>query len=236
MAKLHDEWVVAPHGPLREIEPGLLTVVGEIKMPLGAFPRRMTVIALERGGTALYSPIPLREPDMKRIEALGEPAYLIVPNPAHRLDIRAFHHRYPRAKVVTAPGAKSRVEEAVKPAQTSARLGKSASLIVVAGTGEREVALLVGGERSSLITNDIIGNVRSPRGIGGWLINRILRFGPKPHVPRDVRGLLINDKEALATQFRLWAEIEGLERIIPSHGEIIADPGPVLRRLADELD
>jgi hypothetical protein len=235
MPKLHDEWIVQPHGPLHEVEPGLLTVVGEIKMPLGSFPRRMTIVALDGGGTALYSPIPLREPDMQRIAGLGEPRYLIVPSPAHRLDIRPFKHRYPGAKVVSAPGAKARVADAVKPVQTSARLGSPAKIVVVPGTGERELALLVRGKTVSLVTNDIIGNVRSPRGVGGWLINRLLRFGPNPHVPRDVRGLLIEDKAALASQLRAWAEIPGLTRIIPSHGEIIRNPAHVLRALASEL-
>ena len=41
MPKLHDEWQVLPHGPVKEISPGLLTVVGQIPMPLGNFPRRM---------------------------------------------------------------------------------------------------------------------------------------------------------------------------------------------------
>jgi len=236
MAKLHDEWTVQPHGPLHEVEPGLLTVVGEIKMPLGSFPRRMTIVALDRGGTALYSPIPLREPDMQRIEAHGEPRYLIVPSPAHRLDIGPFKRRYTRAKVVAAPGAIGRVEEAVKPVQTSARLGSAATVVVVAGKGERELALLTRGKTVSLVTNDIIGNVRSPRGLGGWLINRLLRFGPTPHVPRDVRGLLVEDKAALAAQLRAWAEVDGLKRIIPSHGEIIRNPAPVLRALAGKLD
>ena len=235
MAKLNDEWFVGHHRPLHEIEPGLLTVVGEIAMPLTRFPRRMTVVALERNRTALYSPIPLREPDMRRIETLGDPTYLIVPNPAHRLDIRAFHKRYPKAKVVTAPAAKSAVGEAVTPVQVGANLGKAASLIVVDGTGERELAMLVRGKSLSLVTNDIIGNVQSPRGVGGWLINRLFRFGPKPHVPRDVRGLLIEDKAALAAQLQEWAEIEGLARLLPSHGQIIDDPAPVLRRLAADL-
>jgi hypothetical protein len=235
MAKLNDEWIVGHHGPLHEIEPGLLTVVGEIAMPLTRFPRRMTVVALDRGRTAIYSPIPLREPDMRRIEGLGDPTYLIVPNPAHRLDIRAFHNRYPKAKIVTAPGAKTAVSEAVKPVQVGANLGKAAKLIVVPGTADRELAMLVGGKSLSLVTNDIIGNVQSPRGAGGWLINRLLRFGPKPHVPRDVRGLLIEDKAALAAQLQEWAEIEGLARLLPSHGQIIDDPAPVLRRLAAEL-
>lgn len=236
MAKLHDEWMVAPHGALREIEPGLLTVVGEITMPLAKFPRRMTVIGLERGRTALYSPIPLREPEMQRIEALGDPAYLIVPNAAHRLDIRAFKRRYPKAKVVTAPGAKTAVEEAVAPVQTSARLGDDVTIIAVTGTKGRELALLVRRKSVSLITNDIIGNVRSPSGVGGRLVNWLLRFGPTPHVPRDVRGALIADKAELAGQLRAWADIGLLKRILPSHGQIIDNPAPVLQRLAEELE
>jgi len=236
MAKLNDQWIVQPHGALTELEPGLLTVVGEIKMPLAKFPRRMTVVALNGGGTALYSPIPLREPDMARIEALGVPAYLIVPNPAHRLDIRAFQKRYPKAKIVTAPKAKTAVAEAVDPVQVSARLGEGVKLVAVPGTDERELALIVERRGSiSLVTNDIIGNVAKPDGIGGHLINLLLRFGPKPHVPRDVRGLLIADKAALAAQFRAWAEIDGLRRVIPSHGQIIERPAATLRRLADRL-
>src|SRR5690349_9059378 len=103
MAKLHDDWIILPHGPLREVEPGLLTVVGQIPMPLGNFPRRMTVVGLPRKRTAIYSPFPLKEAAMKRIEELGAPAFLIVPNPSHRLDIRPFHQRYPKARVITAP-------------------------------------------------------------------------------------------------------------------------------------
>jgi len=215
---------------------GSLTVVGDIRMPLATFPRRMTVIALDRSRTLLYSPVPLGEHEMVRIERLGEPAYLVVPNPAHRLDIRPFRRRYPRAKVITAPGAKAAVEKAVTPVRTQARLGQCASLVTAAGTKERELALVVRGDGISIVTNDIIGNVRSPKGAGAWLLTRLLRFGPRPHVPRDVRGLLIANKAALAAQFREWAGIDGLRRLIPSHGQIIDDPAPVLRRLADELD
>src|SRR3954454_14802409 len=108
MAKLHDDWRVLPHGTLREVAPGLLTVVGQIPMPLGNFPRRMTVVALDTGGTAIFSPIPLNETEMAQVEKLGAPAFLIVPNGAHRLDLRPFHRRYPQAKIVTAPGSKEK--------------------------------------------------------------------------------------------------------------------------------
>jgi hypothetical protein len=66
---------------------------------------------------------------------------------------------------------------------------------------------------------------------------RLFGFGVKgPQIPREVRHMFLQDKAALATQFRDWAAIEGLERIIPSHGDIISHPVPVLRRLAGELD
>src|SRR6476659_10776481 len=64
MPKLHDRWTVLPHGPLREIDDGLLTVVGQIPMPLGNFPRRMTVVALAGRRTLLFSPISLEEAEM----------------------------------------------------------------------------------------------------------------------------------------------------------------------------
>ena len=40
-------------------------------MPLGCFPRRMNVVALAGGGTAIYSAIALDAPEMARIEATG---------------------------------------------------------------------------------------------------------------------------------------------------------------------
>ena len=43
-----------PHGPIEEIDKGLLTVAGEIRMPLGRFPRRMTVIGLPRRRTLIW--------------------------------------------------------------------------------------------------------------------------------------------------------------------------------------
>ena len=236
MAKLHDDWVVLPHGPLTEVERGLLTVVGQIPMPLGNFPRRMTVVALNNNRTALFSPIPLNEDSMARIERLGRPAYLIVPNASHRLDLRPFHARYPKARIVTAPGSRDGVEEAAEPVRTRAMLGDDISLITLAGCNEAEVAMLVrinGG--ATLITNDVIGNVAHPKGIGARIMARLMGFGPKPRVTRPAKWFFVKDKKALAAQFREWAAIDGLNRIVPSHGDIIDRPAPLLKRLADRL-
>ena len=237
MAKLHDEWVVLRHGPLTEVEPGLLTVVGQIPMPLGNFPRRMTVVALGGKRTAIYSPIPLREEAMARIEALGAPAYLIVPNGGHRLDLKPFHQRYPKAKIVTAPGSKTRVAEAAKPVQTRASLGAKAELVVLAGSGDAELAMLVRGPGGvTLLTNDVIGHVAHPRGLGARIMARLMGFGPRPRITRPAKWFFIKDKAALAAQLRCWSKVEGLRRLIPSHGDIIDRPAALLERIAAGLD
>jgi hypothetical protein len=239
MAILHDQWTVLPHGPLREIDYGLLTVVGQIPMPLGNFPRRMTVIGLSGSRTALFSPIPLVEPEMERIERLGEPAFLIVPGGFHRLDARPYKARYPKAKVVAPVGARDLVSEAVRVDQVSDRLDdRDVSLAVVAGTDEREFAMQVrcpGG--TSLIVNDIIAHVANPQGFGAWAMARLFGFGAKrPAVPRLVKAKLVSDPGPLASQFAQWAAITGLRRIIPSHGEIIdSQPSAELGRLARAL-
>jgi len=237
MAKLHDDWQVLPHGPLTEVEPGLLTVVGQIPMPLGNFPRRMTVIGLGNGRTALWSPIPLREEAMARIEALGAPAFLTVPNGGHRLDLRPFHKRYPKAKIVTAPGSKARVAEAAGPVQTRASLGDRAKLVVLAGSGDAELAMMVqrGGE-ITLLTNDIIGHVAHPRGVGARVMARLMGFGPRARITRPARWFFVKDKAALAAQLREWSKLEGLRRLIPSHGDIVDRPAAALERIARSLD
>ena len=238
MARLHREWTVQPHGPLTEPEPGLLTVVGEIKLPLGTFPRRMTVVALSGKRVAVFSPVPLREPQMRRIEQLGRVAFLIIPNGFHRLDAGPWKARYPEAKVLCPPGAKKRVGEAVSVDATTDMLrDANTDFLVAAGTREMESALMVRRESGvTLLLNDIVSNVRHPKGLGANVMARLFGFGVKrPQMAREVKWLLVRDKPALAAQLREWAALPDLIRVIPSHGEIIDRPRATLQRIAVSL-
>ena len=80
MTKPFQHWTVLPHGELAEIDDGLLTVVGQIKMPLTQLPRRMTVARLRNSRLAIWSAIALNESGMAKLETYGRPAFLIVPN------------------------------------------------------------------------------------------------------------------------------------------------------------
>jgi len=239
MVKFNTEWTVGPHGPVVEIEDGIISVAGEIVMPLGRFPRRMTVVRLSDGQTAIWSAIALREPEMAQLEAFGQPGFMIVPNPGHRTDAQIFKARYPNMTVIAPRGAVALVEEAVPVDATADILGdKDVSFVTVDGADEAESALVVrrsGGV--TLITNDIIGHVTHPHGLGANIMARVFDYGVhEPAVPKTVRRF-IKDPKALAAQMRKWAEIPNLKRIIVSHVDPIDDDPPgVLRRLAEELD
>lgn len=239
MGKFNTEWTVGPHGDLEQIDDGILSVAGEIVMPLGRFPRRMTVVRLADGSTAIWSAIALSEDQMTRLEAFGAPRFLIVPNAGHRTDAHIFEDRYPDITVVTPKGSRALVEEAAGVDATDDVLDDpDVSFVTVAGTGEMEAALIVrrkGG--TTLITNDIIGHVTHPHGLGANIMARLFDYGVhEPAIPRTIKRF-ITDEHALAQQMREWADLPNLVRIIVSHVDPITEaPREVLLRLAGELD
>lgn len=238
MAKLHDDWRVFPHGPVEKIDEGILSIEGEIHMPLGRFPRRMTVVRLADGRTVIFSPIALLEAAMRQIEQLGRPAFMVVPNGFHRLDARPWKKRYPDLKVICPPGAKPRVEAAVNVDATTDVFGDDVVRFLIAdGTGEAESALMVRrASGATLVLNDIMSNVRHPKGFGANIMARLFGFGVNgPQMAREVKWLLVKDKPALAAQLRSWAADPTLARIIVSHGEVIEQPAAALEQVAKQL-
>jgi hypothetical protein len=207
-------------------------------MPLMDLPRRMTVVRLRDGGLVIWSAIALDEANMERLETLGRPAFLIVPGEHHRIDASSWKFRYPELQVVSAPGAREKTEDVVPVDSTSPDFGDPDVLFcAVPGTGEEEAALLVHRPNgSTLILNDLIGNIRDAGGFGGWVLRKMGLAGDAAQVPKATELLIVEDKKALAAQMNHWASLPDLRRIIVSHGEIIeAEPAAVLRQLAQSL-
>ncbi len=237
MPKVHQRWTILPHGPVEQLEEGLLTVQGQVQMPLGSFPRRMTIVRLSSGGTVIFNGVALSEPEMKQVEALGPPKFLVVPSPYHRIDSLIFKQRYPKLRLLTPPGAEQRVRDAVTvDATTDILQDPEVRFLAVAGTKRQESALIVSRPNgTTLIVNDVIGNVRNPKGLAARLVAQLVGYYGAPSVPRTVRFAQA-EPLALADQFRTWAQLPRLKRIIVSHGEVISDrPAEVLNRLAAKL-
>jgi hypothetical protein len=238
MAAAFKTWKVLPHGDLIELEDNLWTVEGDIPMPIGKFQRRMTVVRLRDGKLVIFSALSLDEDEMRRLEAWGPPAFLIVPNDHHRLDAGTWKARYPDIQVITPALARKQVVKTVVVDAVSADFADpDVMLIDVPGTQGRENALEITGEGGlTLVLNDLVGNIRGERGFGGWLLRRMGFAGDAPHIPGPIKAHIIKDKAALAGQLLKWASAPALKRIVVSHGEIIDhDPRGALRRLAASL-
>jgi hypothetical protein len=231
-------WTVLPHGELREVEDGILTVVGDMPMPLGRFPRRMTVIRLSDRRLVIYSAIALNETEMDSLEAYGRPAFLVVPNALHRLDARIYKQRYPAMTVIAPRGAAREVSRIVPVDATACDFGDpSVAFVEIAGTNAKESALVIQRDQgTTLVLNDIVGNIRDAKGIGGFILKAMRFAGDQPQLPRPVKAKLVRDKKSLREQFLSWTALPNLRRILVSHGEIIdRDPAAVLRALAASL-
>jgi hypothetical protein len=232
-------WEVLPHGRLTQIDDNILTVTGDLKMPMTHLQRRMTVVRLQdETRLVVFSAIALDEDGMRHLEQFGMPAFMIVPNDHHRLDAKIWKDRYPKIKVIAPEGAREKVQEIVPVDTTDTDFGDpTIRFVAVPGTRAQEAALEAGSPSgTTLVLNDIIGNIHDAAGLGGWLL-RIMGFaGDEPHVPVPVKAIMVEDKAALAAQLRRWSEMPTLKRIIVSHGDMIEhDPKGVLAALAEKL-
>lgn len=239
MAKPFTEWTVLPHGKLTLLEDNLLSVTGLLRMPpMGDVERRMTVIRLAGGQLVVYSAIALREEEMRELEDFGTPAYLIVPSDIHRMDINAWKQRYPAMRVIAPAGARAKVEEIVPVDATEVDFGDpSVRFVTVPGTGDREAALVVKtNSGTTLIVSDLIFNLANRPGLSGWFFKTMGMTADEPHVPPLIKMRRVDDKDAVQAQFQRWSRLPNLNRVIVSHGGIIAaDAARVLGRIADEL-
>ena len=238
MPDISKQWKVLPHGSLAEIDDGLLTVTGELSMPLVDVQRRMTVVRLNDGRLVVFSAISLHEDEMRALDDYGRPAFLIVPNAHHRIDAPAWKQRYPAIVVVAPAAARAKVEEAVPVDTVAPDFGDAdVEFVAVPGTQGHEAALVVRRRAgTTLVLNDLVGNIRGESGFGGWLLRMMGLAGDEPHIPVTTRLGLVKDKDALRAQLLAWAEIGSLRRILVSHGVPIEDePAEVLRGLAATL-
>jgi hypothetical protein len=239
LTKPHHDWVVAPHGPLTQINEDIWTAQGEVKTPAGAITRRMTIVRTPAQELIIFSAIALDDAAMGQVEGLGRPAFLVVPSDLHRLDAGAYKGRYPALRVIAPMGAREKVEKVVAIDCMHVDFGDpNISFVTIAGTHDHEAALLVRrSDGLTLIVNDIIGNIHGEHGFGGLML-RLMKFaGDEPHIPSPVKAKIVSNKKALRDQLLTWEAVPDLKRIVVSHGDIIEDdPQRVLRDLAATLN
>jgi hypothetical protein len=232
-------WTVLPHREIEKLEPNLWAVEGTIRMPAGELGRRMCIARLGDGRLVFMNAIPLREESMREVEAFGKPAFLLVGNGFHRLDIAAFKQRYPELRVLAGEGSRKRVEEMVRVEGSWNDAPRDPNVTVehLGGTkvDEAVVSVRSDGRVSLCFFGDTLMNLPHMPGVGGFVF-RLLGSSGRPRVTRIARWFVVGDRSLLREHLLRLAGRPGLERLIPCHGTIVAQDAPgVLRRVAEEL-
>ncbi len=91
----------------------------------------------------------------------------------------------------------------------------------VAGAKTGEPAVMVksdAGRRVSLLLSDVLQN--NPKGSLGFL-PRLMGFAGGPKVVPVFKMMFLKDKAALKQQLTGWADLPGLARLVPCHGEAV---------------
>jgi hypothetical protein len=201
MAKWNTTWKVSPHGPLEKLSDRLWRV--EAKLEGLPLHRVMTVARRADGTLVVHNAIPLSEDAMAELDAWGKVATIVVPNRFHRLDALPFSQRYPEARVLCPAGA----------------------------TKQREGAMIVRGDVTSVVFNDAVFNMDHAHGFMGFMLRLVGASGPA-NVDIIVRWFIISDKKAFRSHFEQLAELPRLAHIVVSHHKVITEePAAMLRQL-----
>jgi hypothetical protein len=231
-------WTVLPHGPLEKLEENLWAVTGAL--PRGPLDRRMAVVRLGDGRLVFHNGVPLAGPAMSELEAWGRPAFLVVPNRFHRLDIHAFKLRYPELRLVCPAPARRQVQEVAAVDGDLGDLPRDPALeaIPLAGMRSGEAALVVRSRparRATVVFGDAVMCVPTRPGVTGLLL-RILGTSGGPRVTRIARWVAVADARVLAGELERLAATPNLVRLLPSHGEdVTSDAAGVLLRVARDV-
>ncbi|HLK91465.1 MAG TPA: hypothetical protein VKZ18_16320 [Polyangia bacterium] len=236
MAKSARPWIVTRHDPIEKLEENLWTVQGAV--PRIPFTRRMFIIK-RADGSLMFSgtAIPLDDAALAEVTAWGRPSLLVVPHDQHMIDARPFAEKL-GLRVYGPKACEAKMRERAEIAGLLEDLPADPTVEVapVAGTKSGEPAIIVrsgGGQRLSLLVSDAIQN--NPRASVGML-PRLMGFAGGPKVVPVFKLLFTKDRAALKRQIDAWSDLPGLVRVVPCHGDVVADgAGAALKAAAAAL-
>ncbi|QRK11315.1 hypothetical protein JQX13_15295 [Archangium violaceum] len=237
-SKISDAWQVLPHGPIEQLAENLWRVEGSLKGM--SLKRVMTVVRTRDGSLVIHSAIALAEQEQRKLEALGTPSVLLVPNRAHRLDAPAYKKRYPALRVFAPRGGRKGVEEVVPVDGTYEDFpgDDTVRLETLKGVGEEEGAMLVrSSDGTTVVLNDVVFNMDRKKDPLGWFFTTVLGSAPGPRVSRLSKLLFVKDRKALRAELERLAALPDLVRLIVAHEKVASggEAASALRRAATYL-
>ncbi|MCB9690167.1 MAG: hypothetical protein H6738_25840 [Alphaproteobacteria bacterium] len=233
------DWEVLPHGELVQLAENLWRVEG--RLPNMDLERCMVVARTSTGELVLHSAIAMDEPHMAQLEALGRPAWLVVPNGWHRLDAPRYKARYPDLKVVCPAQARKNVADKVPVDGTYAdfpSLDPEGTVRLEHIDAERHmegVMSVRSADGTSLVFADSLFNLPHRKGFFWFVYGRLLGSTGGPRVTLIGKLMMLFTRSAAPFRALMgkWLDEGSVVRLIPGHGNVVdTDVRAVLTTLA----
>lgn len=232
MPKTLRTWIVTRHDPIEKLEDNLWAVQGDV--PGIPFKRRMFIVKRSDGTLMFFGmAIPLEDELLAEITEWGRPSFLVVGHDQHMIDARAFAERL-GLKVYGPKPCEAKMRARVELAGVLEDIPPDSNVQImrVPGAKTGEPAVIVksdGGRRVSLLVSDVLQN--NPRASLG-LLPRLMGFAGGPKIVPVFKMMFLKDKGALRRQLAEWAELPGLERLVPCHGDGVTSGVPAALKAA----
>lgn len=229
---------IYPYGPAEAVAEGVWVIRGNLPYPLH---RNMVILRLATGELVLHSVVAMEDAGMRALEALGTPAYAIVPSVLHVMDAPFYKARYPAMKQLAPAAAMAEI------GRTVALDGAVEDVLPPLGFGLHRVpgskidefvyeAPLSGGGRA-LVANDVFGSDHAAddsRLLGRLVVEHIAVPGHRLGIPRIYHFRFVTDVAAVRAFAGDLARVPDLRLITVSHGDPVTEaPAAALRAIAD---
>ncbi len=218
---------IHPHGPVDALADGLATVTGAWRT--SPLPRRMTLFGVP-GGLAVHSAIRLDDATLPRLDALGEPRLILVPNALHHSEAGFYALRHPGARVLVPAEARRRLSSLLPridgtldddwPRDVDAVLERAP----LRGTRFAEVAFLHRPSRTLVLTDLCFHLASADLPPLARLLMRLNGAVDRLAVTRLARLAFIQDRRALARSLESVLAWD-FDRVIVSHGRVLESGG-----------
>ncbi len=212
----------------------LWTCDAEQKLGLAVrMPLRMTVLRLPDETLALVSPVRISDELAAELATLGEVSTLIAPNALHHLHLPAALARYPRARVLVAPGVAAKQPslraEPLEPEAVPALRDVLAARLIEGVPKISEVVLYHAPSRALIVT-DLVFNIEEPP---HWTTALVLACTGTNGKLAQSRAWNWLQKDAAAARASSAALFDWeFERVIVAHGNVIAKDAQARLRAA----
>ena len=203
----------------------------DFRLPGGMrLPSRATLVRLSGGGLLVHSPLAFDAATAQAIDALGEVEAIVAPSCIHWLFVEAASQRWPKARILGAPGLEKKMAVTFEPLPRDG---------AIAGLGDDLVVRRIDGApymtehaffhrpSRSLVVTDLMFNVHRCS-FGMQLFLRFVGAYQKTAQSRMWRWLTKDEAAAAASANAVLAW--DFDRVVVAHGDVVeADAHPRTR-------